>query len=203
MTSLGQMPGATNCPTRTAMPDVLKLNDGTKVSTVEEWQKRREEIKRTLEYYAVGQSPPPPSNVKGRETHSQTVANGSVKYRLVHLTFGPKEELGMDIGIFTPAERGPFPTVILQGGTPPEAVPLPRLPPGPNQGRGQDVLLVVGSAEADASAPPAVPAATEPSNRPPALRLECARQNGQSGERAEDIAKTNAGLFRRGTRRDF
>src|SRR6478609_4335822 len=132
-TSMATMPGANELPTRTSMPNVLTMNDGMRVSTAQEWQKRREEMKRTLEYYAVGQSPPPPGNVKGRETNSQLVANGKVKYRLVHLTFGPKEELGMDIGIFTPAEGGPFPTVILQGGTPPDAVPLPRLPQGPNQ----------------------------------------------------------------------
>ena len=38
-----------------------------------------------------------------------------------------------------------FPTIILQSGTPPGATPLLRLPQGPNQGRGEDVLLLVGS----------------------------------------------------------
>ena len=50
---------------------------------------------------------------------SETVLDGTVRYRLVHLTFGPAEKLGLDIGIFTPAEGGPFPAIILQGGTPP------------------------------------------------------------------------------------
>src|SRR6476659_7270521 len=161
-TAMGKIPGANELPTRTSMPDVLTMNDGAKVGIVGEWQKRREEMKRTLEYYAVGQMPPPPGNVKGRETNSQVVADGKVKYRLVHLTFGPKEQLKIDIGVFTPTEGGPFPAVILQGGTPPEAAPLPRLPQGPTQGRGQDVLLVVGPGSADASVPPTAPAATEP-----------------------------------------
>ena len=56
------------------------------------------------------------------------------------------EKLGLDIGIFTPAGAGPFPAIILQGGTPPGATALPRLPQGPNQGRGEDVLLLVGPA---------------------------------------------------------
>ena len=197
-TAMGKMPGANELPTRTSMPDVLTMNDGAKVSTVGEWQKRREEMKRTLEYYAVGQMPPPPGNVKGRETNSQVVADGKVKYRLVHLTFGPKEQLKIDIGVFTPTEGGPFPAVILQGGTPPEAAPLPRLPQGPNQGRGQDVLLVVGPGATDASAPSTAPAATEPGHeRSGAMRGR--RVGGMGGPAsAADIAKTNSVLFRRG-----
>ncbi|MDB6113925.1 MAG: hypothetical protein JWQ62_870, partial [Lacunisphaera sp.] len=153
-TSLGQLPGVTNLPVRTALPDVLVMDDGTKVTTAAQWKLRREEIKRTLEYYAIGQMPPAPGNVKGAEVKTETVADGKVKYRLVHLTFGPDEKLALDLGIFTPAEGGPFPAIILQSGPPPGATPLPRLSPGPNQGRGEDVLLVVGRAPT-----PATPAA--------------------------------------------
>src|ERR1043165_8929370 len=88
--------------------------------------------------------PPAPGNVKGREVKSETVLDGKVKYRLVHLTFGPDEKLSLDIGVFTPATGGPFPAIISQSGTPPGATALPRLPQGPNQGRGEDVLLLVG-----------------------------------------------------------
>jgi hypothetical protein len=70
--------------------------------------------------------------------------NGKVKYRLVHLTFGPQESLSLDIGIFTPAGGGPVPAVISPSGSPPGAAPLPRLAQGPNQGRNEDVLLLVG-----------------------------------------------------------
>src|SRR4029077_20591960 len=113
--------------------------------------------RRMLAYYAIGQMPPPPGNVKGKVVKSETVLDGTVNYRLVHLTFGPAEKLGLDIGIFTPAEGGPFPAIILQGGTPPGATALPRLPPGPNQGRGEDVLLLVGPAPGSGTAatPPA------------------------------------------------
>jgi len=79
-----------------------------------------------------------------------------VKYRLVHLTFGPHESLSLDIGIFTPVAGGPFPAVIMPGGTPPGATPLPRLPPGPRQGTGVNALLKVGPAE-NQPAPPAGP----------------------------------------------
>jgi len=144
-TSMPPMAGADRLPSRPAMPDVLTMNSGRKVKTAAQWRQRREEMKRILEYYAVGQAPPAPGNVKGREVISQLLMNGQVKYRLVHLTFGPKESLSLDIGIFTPAEGGPFPALISPSGSPPGASPLPRLPPGPTQGRGVDVLLVVGS----------------------------------------------------------
>jgi hypothetical protein len=145
-TALGTLPGVGELPTRAAMPDVMVKNDGTRVTTPEQWQARRKEMRRILEAYAVGLAPPPPGNVKGHEVASQSVLGGKVKYRLVHLRFGPEEKLGLDIGIFTPAEGGPFPALIMPGGTPPGATPLPRLPQGPGQGRGVDALLAVGPA---------------------------------------------------------
>ena len=144
-TPMGTLPGVNNLPVRSEMPDVLTMNNGQRVTTVKQWKKRREEMKRILEYYAVGQMPPPPGNVKGQEIKSELVADGKVKYRLVHLTFGPKRKLELNIGIFTPTDQpGPFPAIIAQSGTPPGATVLPRLPQGPTQGHSQDVLLIVG-----------------------------------------------------------
>src|SRR6185295_10624768 len=192
-TAMGMLPGVNELPVRTEMPDVLTMNDGKRVTTVEQWKKRREEMKRILEYYAVGQMPPPPGNVKGREVKSELVLEGKVKYRLVHLAFGPKQKLELNVGIFTPTDsKGPFPAVISQSGTPPGATPLPRLPQGPTQGRGQDVLLVVG---------PAVSAGAT-NTSPVVPGPEAAARGGRGGfggpASAEDMAKRNSELFRRG-----
>ena len=178
-TSLGTLPGVKDLPARKELPDILVMNDGTKVTTRAQWAKRREEMKRTLAYYAVGQMPPPPGNVRGKEMKSETVLDGTVRYRLVHLTFGPSDKLSLDIGIFTPARGGPFPAIILQGGTPPGGTALPRLPQGPNQGRGEDVLLLVGPA-------PASNAAAAPGGR------------GFPVPTAESMAAQRADLFKRG-----
>jgi hypothetical protein len=155
-TDLGTMPGVNELPVRPELPDPMIMSDGTKVTTIGQWQQRRDEMKRILEYYAVGEMPPPPGNVQGGELTNQIVLNGQVKYRLVHLTFGPQEKLSLDIGIFTPTTGGPFPTIIDQAGTPPYARALPRLPQGPNQGKGQDVLMLVGltAAQKGTNAPP-------------------------------------------------
>jgi hypothetical protein len=179
------------------MPDVLTMNDGTHVTTVKQWKKRREEMKRILEYYAVGQMPPPPGNVKGEEIKSESVLDGKVKYRLVHLTFGPKRKLELNIGIFTPIDgKGPFPAIISQSGTPPGAPVLPRLPQGPNQGRGQDVLLVVGPVP-DKNA---VANITNAAPFVPGQETAAGRGRGGFGgpANAEDVAKRNSELFRRG-----
>jgi hypothetical protein len=151
-TKMGTLPGVKELPVRAAMPDVMVMNDGSKVASRRQWQERRTEMRRILSYYAVGEMPPAPGNVKGREVHSELVLDGTVRYRLIRLTFGPKEQLGLDIGVFTPVKGGPFPAVILPGGTPPGGTVLPRLPQGPNQGRGENVLLLVGPAPATASA---------------------------------------------------
>jgi hypothetical protein len=149
-TPMGKLPGVAELPERKDLPDIRVMDDGAKVTNRRQWERRREEMKRVLAYYAVGQMPPVPGNVKGKEVLSEWVLDGTVRYRLLHLTFGPGEKLGLDVGIFSPSEGGPFPTIILQGGTPPGATALPRLPPGPNQGRGEDVLLLVGPAPASA-----------------------------------------------------
>jgi hypothetical protein len=152
-TKMGKLPGVNDLRPRKEMPDVMVMNNGTRVTTPKQWGKRREEIRQTLEYYATGQMPPSPRNVKGREVSSESVLAGQVKYRLVHLTFGPQEKLNLDVGVFTPSVGGPFPAIILYGGAPPGAAALPRQPQGPNQGSGENVLLLVGPGERPATTP--------------------------------------------------
>ncbi len=105
-------PDVNDLPVQTNMPDVMIMADGTRVTTPQQWQQRREEMKAILEYYELGHAPPPPGNVTGEDIKSADFLDGTVKYRLVHLKFGPEEKLGMDIAIFTPSGKGPFPTII-------------------------------------------------------------------------------------------
>ena len=142
-TELGSMPGVDELPVRKEIPDLLVMNDGTKVTTAEQWGKRREEVKRIIEYYDTGLAPPAPGNVVGTVVKSETKGDGT-KYRLVHLVFGPQQSLSLNVGIYEPAGEGPFPAVITAGGTPEGATALPTLPNGPTQGHSQDALMVVG-----------------------------------------------------------
>jgi len=186
---MGILPGVNELPVRKDLPDVMVMNDGARVTNRLQWERRREEMKRILAYYAVGQMPPPPGNVKGTEVHSETVLDGAVRYRLVRLTFGPGEKLSLDIGIFTPASGGPFPAIILQGGTPPGGKVLPRLPSGPNQGKGEDVLMLVGPGPAPAA--PVSDTAGATANARPAVP-------GFGPATAQSTASQRADVFHRG-----
>lgn len=143
----GRFPGPAELPEHPALPEALRFSDGTPVVSREQWTLRREEMRRILEYYAVGHAPPAPGNVRGEVLKTQTLANGRGSYRLVRLRFGPKSALSLHIGIFVPPGKGPFPAVIFPGGTPPGAEPLPRLKQGPGQGKGVNALLFAGDAE--------------------------------------------------------
>jgi len=105
-------PEVNDLPVQTNLPDVMTMADGTRVTTPAQWQARREEMKEILEHYELGHAPPPPGNVKGKDLQSHDYLDGTVHFRLVHLSFGPHRTLGIDIAIFTPAGKGPFPTII-------------------------------------------------------------------------------------------
>ena len=98
-------PDVNDLPVRKEMPDAMTMNDGTKVTTIAQWRARREEMKAILEHYELGHAPPPPGNVSGEDVKSGILLDGTVKYRLVHLKFGPEENPGFDIAIFTPREK--------------------------------------------------------------------------------------------------
>ena len=99
-------PEVSALPSRPALPDVMLMNDGSTVTTRRQWQRRREEMREVLSYYAVGHMPPPPRNVRGREVATELVLDGTVRYRLIRLTFGPKAQLGLDIGCLRPSRAG-------------------------------------------------------------------------------------------------
>ena len=175
-TALGTMPGVDRLPVRPEVPDILTMNDGTRVRTAAQWKKRREEMKKILEYYATGLMPPAPGNVQGSEVHSELVLDGKVRYRLVKLTFGPDRKLELYIGIWAPTDsKGPFPTIISQSAEPPGGPILAASGPGPNQGKGEDVLMMVGHGTAGPAASRSFPALT-----------------------AEAVAKARQEVFRRG-----
>src|SRR5882757_9631205 len=52
---MGKLPGVNALPVNRELPDILTFNDGSRVTAKEQWLRRRAEIKRTLEYYAIGQ----------------------------------------------------------------------------------------------------------------------------------------------------
>ncbi len=187
-TTLPHLPGAAALPIQPDLPDVFTLNDGTRVTTPEQWARRRTEIRTILEYYHTGRLPPAPGNVRGVELSNQLLHGGTITYRLIKLVFGPGEKLSLHIGIYAPVGRGPVPTVIQPGNaSPPGAPELPKLPPGPGQGRGWDILL-----SADLLATQAAEASPHPT---PALTNAPRNHSGFGGPvDPEHVAATNLAL---------
>jgi hypothetical protein len=108
-------------PSINEMPDPLTMNDKTKVTTIDQWNVRRKEMVRILEDYEYGHMPPP-GNVKASvaTASSKITVSGSLQanYRKLHLTFGPGEKLGFDLGLFTPVtspEGTGYPILIYLG----------------------------------------------------------------------------------------
>lgn len=176
-TAVGSMPGIDALPLRTEMPDPLSIVGRERITTPEQWEARREEIKKIMSYYAVGAMPPAPGNVRGVNLKSQSLSDGKVDYRLVHLSFGPEQAFGFDVAIFTPADQpGPFPTVIFPSfAETPGAEVLPLMPRLPQQGHGLDSLRL----------PLGIPETSEPAPQ------------GRGGTPAETVEKYSE-VFRRG-----
>jgi hypothetical protein len=212
-TSLGPMPGVNDVPATPELPDVMVLNNGQRVTTANQWRARREEMKRLLGYYATGLMPPEPGNVKGREIASQLVLGGQARYRLVHLSFGPRESLGFDVAIFTPtAGQGPFPTIVHPSFAPtPGGTPLATMVRPPEQGKGIDALTIplgdqsgrVVQAPSQPAAPLAAPPATPTTAPKPPVQAAAPTAAPQAAPKPpasdpESVAATFAELFRRG-----
>ena len=104
--------------------------------------------------------PPAPGNVKGQELKSETLAEGKVKYRLVHLSFGPEGKTWPRYRHFHSERRR---SLSLQSSPPAARLPVPRRshvnPMVPIRVKGQNVLMLVGSDPAKASPPRERPAA--------------------------------------------
>src|SRR5262249_16315160 len=94
------------------MPDPLIMRNGEKVKSVAQWRQRREEMKEILEFYELGHAPPPPGNVSGDELKSSEGLDGTARFRLGHLKFGPGQKLCVDVAIFRREGDGPFGTVV-------------------------------------------------------------------------------------------
>jgi hypothetical protein len=63
---MGILPGVTELPARKDLADIMVMNDRTKVTNRRQCEMRREEMKRILAYYSIGQMPPAPGNVKAK-----------------------------------------------------------------------------------------------------------------------------------------
>jgi hypothetical protein len=96
-----------SCP---QLPNPLVMQDGTNVTTKEQWLKRREELKELFAHYMYGHMPPAPGNVVGEIVKTEPVDGGT--HQMVRLRFGPDRKLTINLSMVIPPGKGPFPVML-------------------------------------------------------------------------------------------
>ncbi len=92
-------------PSHGRLPDLLTGDDGAPITTVQEWQARRERIRQLLQQWVVGSIPPAPDHVRAEALEEQRDAATGAITRAVRLHFGPDERATLRLWLFIPATR--------------------------------------------------------------------------------------------------
>ena len=106
-----KMPGVDELPQINELPDPFLMNNGRRVRTKADWEKRREEIKAMILYYQYGHMPPAPKNIRAQELSSETVYGGATKKHIL-LSMGPDRKVKVNVGLIIPRGHGPFPVIL-------------------------------------------------------------------------------------------
>jgi dienelactone hydrolase len=97
------------------LPDPLILHEGKgniPVKSMEQWQEKREWMKKQLQHYISGTFPPPPDNLKYQILEEKL--DGKVRLQKVELSFGPAHQATLTLEVMIPPGEGPFPVFLTQ-----------------------------------------------------------------------------------------
>ena len=103
-------PNFEKMPSIPFLPNPLVLDEGGKdipVTTMSQWEKKRQWMREQIKYYITGSCPPPPNNLKARILSEKK--DGLVILRTVELVFGPEHQATMTVELMIPPGKGPFP----------------------------------------------------------------------------------------------
>ena len=104
------LPALRDLPAIKELPDPFLFQDGSRVKTREDWQRRRDELKTLIQHYEYGYLPPAPGNVEAQETGSKEIS-GAVEKQYTRL-MGPEHRIRTTLHLTIPNGKGPFPVVI-------------------------------------------------------------------------------------------
>lgn len=121
------------------LPEVLKLENGTRVSTAKQWRaQRRPEIVELFEREVLGRVPKNVPRVQWSVTETATATVGERQVSAKHLqgkvdnSAYPALEVNIDLILVTPADaKGPVPVMIMFGGGRMPGAPAPARAPAP------------------------------------------------------------------------
>lgn len=95
------------------LPPLLEFYDGRPVSNVDDWQLRRDEIKRLLCKWILGSFPDEVPDITKSEVLVEQRERG-VTRREVRLTYDTQPPVSIDIELMIPEGKGPFPVFMTQ-----------------------------------------------------------------------------------------
>lgn len=104
-------------PNMMDLPDPLQMEEHGKqvrISTKEQWARKRVILRELLEHYVTGSFPPAPANVEGQVQNEST--EGDIITRDVLLSFGSQQKGKLHLQLFIPPGRGPFPVFMTAAG---------------------------------------------------------------------------------------
>ncbi|MBN2155019.1 MAG: hypothetical protein JW776_03155 [Candidatus Lokiarchaeota archaeon] len=101
-----------------SLPDPFLLNNGSRVSTLEEWEVRRDEIITLLLSIEYGTIPNRPDSIVTTEIQQEQLSNGTKKTVILSLfpfNSTPSLIVNMTIWVYIPNCSGPYPTILKVG----------------------------------------------------------------------------------------
>jgi len=116
-------------PANALLPDVLRFNDGALVYSPAAWERRRQEVLGLLEYWQLGECPPPPAALEVEDQGTIAAAEHGTVRRLC-LVYGPSAKavaadmalfnkdpcmyrsVRLNVELFIPDGQGPFPALV-------------------------------------------------------------------------------------------
>ena len=110
-------PSLESLPSTPALPELFRLASGERVTSREDWDRRRDELKAMMLYYQYGSMPPRPDLVTAEDVKRKPHRSGKGTEEWLTLRIGSRRALTMRALLYVPEGDGPFPVVIREEGT--------------------------------------------------------------------------------------
>ena len=94
------------------IPDPLRMANGDRITSAEEWPKRQEEIRGLMMQWLIGRVPAPPGNL--RVQHESVRDESHATVHDIVLEFGPDYNATLSFEMILPKGEGPFPVFMTQ-----------------------------------------------------------------------------------------
>jgi len=111
-TSSAKPPQVAKLPIVHELPDPFKFNDGKRVKTRADWDRRRAELLREFQELEYGHVPSDGGEVKAGEAHTDHDSSSGATIRQLTLNMGPDGKVSTHLILTIPQGEGPFPIII-------------------------------------------------------------------------------------------